>query len=1834
MDRPDGVLSKFIPTLGTRYSASAVNLATKRLGHYIFLFSANDRDSLQRQISLTVLYAMERHSTLYPHLLTSLAYTLGQRRSSHAWRIAVPASTQDGLIQSLKDVALAPIKATEQQTIGFLFTGQGAQWPTMGMSLYDTYTTYTQSLDKASTLLSKLGASWSLVEELRKEDNCSTISKPHISQPACTAVQMALVDLFSSWGIIPASVCGHSSGEIAAAYAAGILDFESCIAIAYYRGVVSTLLTDKLGKGAGGMLAVGASQKETQDLIDATTDAGVRVACVNSPSSVTISGDIDGIRLIQDLAEKRSIWNRRLQVDVAYHSHHMDLVSRSYEDLLGELHPNLCVPVEFFSSLRGCKVDPKTLTTSYWVDNLKSPVLFSSAASELCEMTTVDSRRGVDILVEIGPHSALQGPIRQILQSLGGKSDKVRSLPSLKRNEHCPTSILHLASLLWMNGCQLDIGQINFPDSSLALAGVLTDLPPYQWNHSKRYWHDGRMNLERRSYSAPRHDLLGSRVFDCNLLEPQWTNMLVADEVPWLRDHKVEDVIVFPAAGYVCMALEACRQQAKWRDVKHDRIILRDISILRAMVVPESGSVEVRLSLVPFSESAKTVSDTWYQFRVFSWANERAWTEHCRGLVAAVLPPRENDVQSKSRNEAGLERDIECLKQHSKNCVQSVDANKSYDEAVASGFEMGPMFRGTKQLVIGPSEAQYVSTIPDTAACMPYNYESEYILHPIGLDFLFQGATFLLTSFNLKSTAPYVPVAVQEVTVLTDSSWKAGSQMQVYARCLGKDAFSGSRVFDCAGVDLECGMAGSSVVVKGIVEVPIQSARTLQDDGRSRCLRMQWEPCVSYLTSNQFEKVLSRCSPKPSELDEFQMLEDLSYHFITRALQQTNPESVTAPHLIRLYEWMKQQVKSLEEQDGGLFHDSDSGAQVLCESAKPMSSTVSLVPYVGQSLSAILQSQIEPHTLLPSDDQLGQFGALDCYGQLFTLAAKYFEKMKHQNPQLRVLVIGEGAGAAAAASILQATGGSSYGSDQLRPFDFGQKTSAFSDGLKAKLVPVSRLVNFKRLDIEALPAAQSFEAGSYDLVITCDLFDRALELCPLANIRSLIKVGGQLLSLETSNVRNRLSSFPFATLPAAGAMVLTGKEEVHMNGHMNGHMSGQTNGHVNGHINGQINGHINGQTNGHINGQTNGHINGHTNGMWHLKYPCIYCSKLNKAHYPGDMKLEARIDLGQKQWDKRLQQNGFSGLDGLVQDYPNHPQKAASIVFSTAIDQPMISKESAPDIVIVSQWLPHGMMARTEIEAALNACGPSNVTWIDFSELIKADLAGKHCVIIDLDCSYLTTMTLQSFDGLKALLQTAGILWITGGVRSPNAGLIRGLARTVRAELQIKSIVTLAIDKWEPSDFDMLDIVCEVFKRSFLTPSPDAESSIETELAVENGIVCIPRMVRDVNMDQSLMREISSNSRYLQPFEQKGRPLKLTIANPGFLDTLCFIDDDEQATKDLQDDEIEIDIKAAGLNFKDVILALGQLAGNHLGQECSGVVTRIGREVTRLRPGDRVCAVAPNAIANLGRCPAHCAVLIPDSMSYAEGASIPVIYCTAYYCLVHLANLQRGETIMIHAAAGGVGQAAIMIAQTLGAKIFGTVGSVNKKTFLMENYGIPEDSIFYSRDTSFAQGVLDATNGVGVDMALSSLAGEQLRATWQCMAPFGRFVEIGKRDIMTNMNLQMAPFESSVSFMAFDLGDLIQRRPAQMLRIFSELMDLMRQNRIKTVSPIHEYSVSQAESAFRSLQSGKPMGKVVLVPKGHNAVMVKPCYLIKLSLELMRWILGYSSNTRTSDTPS
>ena len=368
-----------------------------------------------------------------------------------------------------------------------------------------------------------------------------------------------------------------------------------------------------------------------------------------------------------------------------------------------------------------------------------------------------------------------------------------------------------------------------------------------------------------------------------------------------------------------------------------------------------------------------------------------------------------------------------------------------------------------------------------------------------------------------------------------------------------------------------------------------------------------------------------------------------------------------------------------------------------------------------------------------------------------------------------------------------------------------------------------------------------------------------------------------------------------------------------------------------------------------------------------------------------------------------VEANGFCGLDFVSQDN-------SSVAFTTATPIGAPSDQIVIDLIVVAQWLPDGV-TKADIEKVLNVSSLRTVVWIQFAELADLDLSANHCIVIDdPGCPYLTTITADSFKGLKTLSQAAGVLWITGGLTSPDAGTVRGFARTIRSESQITNIVTLAIDDWGLPSNKIVELIGRIFERSFCCSF--AQTEYDSELAVRNGTVCIPRLVHDTSMDQCLNTETQKGSRDLQPFVQEGRPLKLTVQSPGFLDTLCFVED-EQATKNLADDEIEIDVKSAGLNFKDVILSLGQLAGNHLGQECSGVVTKVGLDVRTVKEGDRVCAISGSTIANLARCKADCAVSIPDSMSYPQAASIPIIYCTAHYCLAHVARLRSNETILV-----------------------------------------------------------------------------------------------------------------------------------------------------------------------------------------------------------------------------
>ena len=321
----------------------------------------------------------------------------------------------------------------------------------------------------------------------------------------------------------------------------------------------------------------------------------------------------------------------------------------------------------------------------------------------------------------------------------------------------------------------------------------------------------------------------------------------------------------------------------------------------------------------------------------------------------------------------------------------------------------------------------------------------------------------------------------------------------------------------------------------------------------------------------------------------------------------------------------------------------------------------------------------------------------------------------------------------------------------------------------------------------------------------------------------------------------------------------------------------------------------------------------------------------------------------------------------------------------------------------------------------------------------------------------------------------------------------------------------------------------------------------------------------------------------------EGDSFRLDISRPGNLDNLLLRD---ASRPEPQAGEVEIRVNAAGLNFRDVMNAAGVYPGGPIpfGAECAGTISAVGSGVTDLELGDQVIAVTNASFAAFAIADARAVVKKPSAFSSGQAATIPIAFLTAYYSLHHLARLSRGERVLIHAAAGGVGLAAVQIAQQAGAEIFATAGSPEKRSYL-KSMRVPH--IMDSRSLTFADEIMKATGGRGVDVVLNSLPGEYITRSLSILAAYGRFVEIGKTDIYQNKPMGLFPFRNNLSYFALDLERVCRERPALVRSMLLELMDLFQKNSLKPL-PHNIFPVEDAANAFRYMARRKNIGKVVL----------------------------------------
>ena len=485
------------------------------------------------------------------------------------------------------------------------------------------------------------------------------------------------------------------------------------------------------------------------------------------------------------------------------------------------------------------------------------------------------------------------------------------------------------------------------------------------------------------------------------------------------------------------------------------------------------------------------------------------------------------------------------------------------------------------------------------------------------------------------------------------------------------------------------------------------------------------------------------------------------------------------------------------------------------------------------------------------------------------------------------------------------------------------------------------------------------------------------------------------------------------------------------------------------------------------------------------------------------------------------------------------------------------------------------------------------------SPLSETDPGQHFVVIVDhTNGSLLLDLDERRLEALKSIFsQAKGVLWITFSgsnySRQAGAGAVPGMLRTLRSESGGMNYVTCDVESDGYTNPDIAKAISKVFFKSF-SKSNMVSSVKELEYAVRGGQIMIPRLVEDSLANKATMIQPLRQEPEEQSLWQEDSCLRLEMGHVGLLDTFQFAHT-QSLPSDLHDSEVEIEVKTVGLNFHDLMIATGQLPDpNGYGVECAGIVIKVGKRTDQLKVGDRVCTIAPSSFASRVIATQNLVSIMPDTMTFEVGASIPSVFTTSYYCIHHAAHLQKNESILIHSAAGGIGQACIKMAQLVGAKIFVTAGSSAKVDFLQKTFGLPRSHILNSRTLNFGHDIMNLTAGKGVDVIINSLAGDALTESWRCLAMFGRFVELGKKDAVQNSRLEMAPFEKSASFIAVGWDHFGNHRPEFVGSVLKEIMGLFANGTLTALEPITTFPMPKIEEAFRFMASGNHIGKIVV----------------------------------------
>ena len=1670
-------------------------------------------------------------------LLADMAWTAGVGRCHFDCRAGLTFDSAGQLRKQLGALAETGSEATPRTAakVAFAYTGQGSQWAGMGRDLYEREPVARSVFDRCEEVFREERGT-SLLDVMFGRAGEGQLGDTAWEQPALYALECALTALWSSIGVRPDVVLGHSVGEIAAAQAAGVFGLEDGMRFACTRG---TLLSET---ETGAMAAVFAPPAQVASAVETvnaeSAGPGVNISADNGLHQV-ISGPVADVETLSMRLESEGFRVSRLNTTRAFHS---VLVEPALDALQASLDRVTIQPPDLtvVSNLTGQAVeDGQLLDGAYWRRHAREPVAFASGARTLADL-------GVDLILEIGPRSVLAPMAASAWPEAAPAPVVLSSIrPAAADAPPGTGSFAEAVAEAYQAGLPVRFEGLFAGETRRRIS-----VPGYPFQH-ERYW----LRTPKRRRSVEGHPLLGLQRESASGEITYETELFPADP-EWLNDHRVFERVIAPGALYGTMAAALSLARTG------GQVAVEDMQLHNALVFPEEDSGDeseaigrkVQLVLGGSGDESPDL------VRILSKApTEAEWTLHteCRVPSGANAPGAVQRV------------DLEGLK----SALSPLDAATLYRARAATGIDLGPSFRTLGNVWARPGEALGEVSLPDGFG------PNALDIHPLVLDGCFQVVAAARIQGSAEDEATYLPFGWERLWLTTGSLPErvichvrmSASPGESNAEASGPaEVLSGElRVYDTDGV-LVGGLDGYTV--KRATRAALFSALEGVND---LLYEVAWreQPLVPAIIAADFlpnpATVARGFVPLADYLEEegvtranrTALLSDLERWSRTRALwaletlgwQRSAGEAVESEDLRqqlgvtddhkrvfrRLLE-MLARSGVLQEQEGHFVvkvghgdplpdempPDPEVVADQLAALHPHGATEIGLFRRCGAGLPEVLRGRMDPLTLLfssgyptPADLYLKAPIALAA-NRLLRDAVRTLVAELPAGRRLRVIEVGAGTGSATASVLPELPEGLfSYTYTDISAGFFAEAESRFGDG--------GGCIEYRPLDIEKDPVPQGFDAHAYDLIIASNVLHATRYLNEtLGNCLTLLAPSGQLVALENLRGqgwmdltfgqldgwwrfaddyrphhalaspdvwRRALADAGFDAaevlgldaskpdeLPDRGVIVAQGPDEV-----------------------------------------------SEAPGTWIL------------AADSGDLAAELANALAARNQTVVLVSDGSP--DGEKPAMAGAGVRAASIDFQRRESWQALIKELPGDmpfngVVHLAALDGHGAQASTrDIEQDVRHAGASALALVQGS--IDSDLIPEKGV-------WFITRGAQVLERETHGALTGATLW----------GFGKAVAREA-AHLKPR----------------MIDLDPTVMARGADLVDELMYPDTEDHIAWRQGSRQVARLVRLDDGPERL--DLPAESSWV-----------LAPDPAGVFEKPCV---KPLPAQPLEAREVRVAIEAAGLNFWDVFRSLGFIEEGNLGREMCGHVVGVGSEVANVSVGDHVVGLGFGAFAAEMVTHEELVAPAPSGIPVTGLATIPSAFVSAELSY-ELSGLKAEDRVLIHAGAGGVGLAAIQLAQAAGAEVFATA-SAPKQAYL-RSLGVKH--IFDSRQTSFSDEILEATNGAGVTVVLNSLTSEGfIDASLACLAQGGRFVELARRDILSEE--EMAAVRPDVGYDILELDVLKKTDPAWVGRVLRNVIARVGTGELKPL--VHSrWPLAEAGAALRFMRSARHLGKIVV----------------------------------------